>query len=226
MNNKHSCVFRRHFLGQIQYFKWDSNSSLQNAILGNIGIRLRKKLHKKLEMLDIEFVQKVDWQQIQMVPLLCTEFFYGTFCMLISMASSLHNNRPMGLLAISVFSGQVLLQHVACCHFNKSKFGRALGFASTNGMQQVSQALCYTGGFLLAQFELVTPLNVFKLVMAIFYTLFFTLSRIIQTMHLGSMGLTSVVLLANDFANGSRELKLAMGGNSRRISPGSGSATP
>jgi hypothetical protein len=42
--------------------------------------------------------------------------------------------------------------------------------------------------------------------------------RIIQTMHLGSMGMTSVVLLANDFAKGSKELKLVLDktGNKQR----------
>jgi hypothetical protein len=46
-------------------------------------------------------------------------------------------------------------------------------------------------------------------------------------MHLGSMGLTSVVLLANDFAKGSRELSAAIGDGSRSngISPGNGKET-
>uniref|UniRef100_A0A914HK20 Uncharacterized protein n=1 Tax=Globodera rostochiensis TaxID=31243 RepID=A0A914HK20_GLORO len=112
----------------------------------------------------------------------------------------------MGLLAAGIFCFQVLLQHLACNYLNKSKNGRAIGFATTNGLQQFSQALAYAGGFVLVRLELVTALNVFK---------------IIQTMHLGSMGMTSAVLLANDFEKGSKEMALisAHFKNMRKICP-------
>jgi hypothetical protein len=39
---------------------------------------------------------------------------------------------------------------------------KAICFASTNGMQQASQAIAYAGGFILVQFGLTSALNVFK----------------------------------------------------------------
>ncbi|KAL3113053.1 hypothetical protein niasHT_013518 [Heterodera trifolii] len=128
------------------------------------------------------------------------------FSLLISIASSLQNNRPMGLLAAAIFCCQLLLQHLACNYLNKSKNGRAIGFATTNGLQQLSQAMAYAGGFVLVKSELVSALNVFK---------------IIQTMHLGSMGMTSAVLLANDFEKGSKKMAWLSANrkNTGKISP-------
>uniref|UniRef100_A0A1I8C0C5 Uncharacterized protein n=1 Tax=Meloidogyne hapla TaxID=6305 RepID=A0A1I8C0C5_MELHA len=136
----------------------------------------------------------INLNNIEMVPLLSAELYYGIFCMLISICSALQGNRYMGLLAVLVFSFKVILQHFI---FHKSINGEqwklGLAFASTNGLQQASQAIAYAGGFLLVQNGLVKALNVFK---------------IIQTMYLGSTGLTSLLFFSNDFAKTTRELRL------------------
>ncbi|CAK5078863.1 unnamed protein product [Meloidogyne enterolobii] len=120
-------------------------------------------------------IKRINLNNLKMVPILSAELYYGIFCILISICSALQGNRFMGLLAVIVFTFQ------------------ALAFASTNGLQQASQAIAYTGGYLLVQNGLVQALNVFK---------------IIQTMYLGSSGLTSLLFLSEDFTKTTKELRL------------------
>lgn len=69
-----------------------------------------------------------------------------------------------------------------------------------NGLQQFSQALCYTGGYVLVSVGLVDSLDVFKYVHPTIICLIQgPLFRIIQAMHLGSTGMTAVAAMKSDF---------------------------
>uniref|UniRef100_A0A914NHY5 Uncharacterized protein n=1 Tax=Meloidogyne incognita TaxID=6306 RepID=A0A914NHY5_MELIC len=164
------------------------STTIWNCIFANMGNKLCQLIENKNQ------IKRINLNNLKMVPILSGELYYGIFCILISICSALQGNRFMGLLAVIVFTFQVFLQHFI---FHKSINGKqwklALAFASTNGLQQASQAIAYIGGYLLVQNGLVQALNVFK---------------IIQTMYLGSSGLTSLLLLSEDFTKTTKELRL------------------
>nr|CAD2198054.1 unnamed protein product [Meloidogyne enterolobii] len=164
------------------------STTIWNCIFANMGNKLCQLIENKNQ------IKRINLNNLKMVPILSAELYYGIFCILISICSALQGNRFMGLLAVIVFTFQVFLQHFI---FHKSINGKqwklALAFASTNGLQQASQAIAYTGGYLLVQNGLVQALNVFK---------------IIQTMYLGSSGLTSLLFLSEDFTKTTKELRL------------------
>ncbi|KAI1720051.1 hypothetical protein DdX_05420 [Ditylenchus destructor] len=142
-----------------------------------------------------------DLKELSNSLVLANCFMYGCLCMCLSITSALINNRWMGGLAVAVFSTQILVQFIITRLHHSSRYGQAIGFASTNGLQQLNQALCYAGGFILVQHDKAgSALNVFK---------------IIQTMHLGSVGMTSNILLRKDFVKVAKSSRIAR----HKISP-------
>ncbi|KAI1727661.1 hypothetical protein Ddc_04976 [Ditylenchus destructor] len=142
-----------------------------------------------------------DLKELSNSIVLANCFVYGCLCMCLSITSALINNRWMGGLAVAVFSTQILVQFIISRLHHSSRYGQAIGFASTNGLQQLNQALCYAGGFILVQYDKAgSALNVFK---------------IIQTMHLGSVGMTSNILLRKDFVKVAKSSRIAR----HKISP-------
>ncbi|KAF7629911.1 hypothetical protein Mgra_00009100 [Meloidogyne graminicola] len=161
--------------------------TIWNFIFAKMGINLHNFIFNEIK------IKLINLNYIEMVPLLTAEVYYGIFCMLISICSAIQGNIFMGLLAVIIFSFQIIVQYLIFYNnlINENKWKLALVFASTNGLNQASQAIAYFGGFLLVQNGFTKALSVFK---------------IIQTMHLGSSGLTSLLLISNDFIKTTKEL--------------------